>query len=194
VLNSITLAGPLKSLMFAEPGDGACVLVVASEDIAAGLTDKPVWVKGVSWCSDSWYPCKAELGKTEFIRKAAAEAYEMAGIRHPAEEIDIAEVYDDYAFHELQYCEALGLCKEGEGGRFIDSGASEIDGPIPVNPSGGLLGYGNPIGTAGLMRVAQAALQLRGEAGEYQVKNAKLAVAQGCQWPWRAGGVAVLSR
>jgi len=65
---------------------------------------------------------------------------------------------------------------------------------MPVNPSGGLLGHGNPLGTAGLMRVAQAALQLRGEAVDYQIPNAEVAVVQGCQWPYRSGGVVVLSK
>ena len=194
VLDSPALAGSVRRLTAAEPGDGACTLVVVSEDIATKLTDNPVWITGVSWCSDTWYPGKAELGKAEFIQKAASEAYAMASIKHPAKDIDLAEVYDDYAFHELQYCEALGLCGEGEGGRLIDSGLSEIGGQIPVNPSGGLLGHGNPIGTAGLMRAAQAALQLRGEAGDCQIPNAEVAVVQGCQWPWRSGGVAVLGR
>jgi acetyl-CoA C-acetyltransferase len=134
------------------------------------------------------------LAKTKFINVAARQAYDMAGIKHPVQEIDLAEVYDNYAFKELQHCEALGLCGEGEGGKFIDKGISEIGGSVPVNPSGGLLGQGNPIGTAGLMRVAQAALQLRGEAGRCQVPNADVAVAQSCQWPYRSGGVVVLSK
>jgi acetyl-CoA C-acetyltransferase len=118
----------------------------------------------------------------------------MAGIGHPAREIDVAEVYDTFTFDELQFCEALGLCGEGEGGDFIDEGVSEISGALPVNPSGGLLGCGNPLGTAGLMKVAQAALQLRGEAGDNQVPGAEVAVAQGYQWPNPSGGVVVLSK
>ncbi|MBL7208983.1 MAG: thiolase family protein [Dehalococcoidia bacterium] len=194
VLNSEVLSWPLRSPMVAKPGDGACTLVLASEEIASDLTDKPVWIAGIGWCSDIWYPATSELAKTKFIYTAARQAYAMAGIRHPAREVDLAEVYDNCAFNELQYCEALGLCSQGEGGRFIDKGISEIGGSIPVNPSGGLLGHGNPLGTAGLMRVAQAALQLRGEAGDYQIPNAEVAVAQGCQWPYRSGGVAVLSK
>jgi acetyl-CoA C-acetyltransferase len=194
VINSEVLAWPVRSLEVAKPGDGACTLVLTSEEMAAELTDNPVWITGIGWCSDTCYPAASELGKAKFIYTAARQAYAMAGIRHPAQEIDLAEVYDNYAFNELQYCEALGLCGEGEGGNFIDEGISEIGGRIPVNPSGGLLGHGNPLGTAGLMRVAQAALQLRGEAGDYQVAGAEVAVAQGCGVPYRSGGVVVLSK
>jgi len=194
VLSSEIVSWPLRSLMVAQPGDGACTLVLASEEMAAELTDNPVWIMGIGWCSETGYIATSELAKAKFISTAARRAYAMAGIKHPASEIDLAEVYDNCTFNELQYCEALGLCGEGEGGRFIDSGASEIGGSLPVNPSGGLLGHGNPLGTAGLMRVAQAALQLRGEAGDYQIPNAEVAVVQGCQWPYRAGGVVVLSK
>lgn len=194
VLNSEVLSWPLRSLMVAQPADGACTLVLASEEMAADLTDKPVWIRGIGWCSDTCYPATSELAKTKFIASAARQAYAMAGIRHPAQEIDLAEVYDNYGFKELQHCEALGLCGEAQGGRFIDEGVSEMGGSMPVNPSGGLLGHGNPLGTAGLMRVAQAALQLRGEAGDYQIPNAEVAVAQGCGWPYPSGGVAVLSK
>lgn len=194
VLDSKIISWPLRSMMVAKPADGACALVLASEDVADELTDKPVWIRGIGWCSDILRPGKTELAKTKFINVAARQAYDMAGIKHPVQEIDLAEVYDNYAFKELQHCEALGLCGEGEGGKFIDKGISEIGGSVPVNPSGGLLGQGNPIGTAGLMRVAQAALQLRGEAGRCQVPNADVAVAQSCQWPYRSGGVVVLSK
>jgi acetyl-CoA C-acetyltransferase len=194
VLKSELLSWPLRSLMMSQPGDGACTLVLASEEVVFDLTDQPVWIRGLGWCSDVNYPGVSELGKARFINSAARQAYSMAGIKHPAKEIDLAEVYDNFSFNELQYCEALGLCGEGQGGRSIDEGVFELGGSMPVNPSGGLLGHGNPLGTAGLMRVAQAALQLRGEAGKYQVPGAEVAVAQGCQWPYRSGGVAVLSR
>jgi len=194
ILNSGVLSWPLRSLMVAQPSDGACTLILAPEEIATELTDKPIWIKGIGWCSETCYPATSELASARFIRAAARQAYDMAGIKHPAKEIDLAEVYDSYAFNELQYCEALGLCGEGEAGKAIDKGIFEIGGSIPVNPSGGLLGHGNPLGTAGLMRVAQAALQLRGEAGDYQIPNAEIAVVQGCQWPYRSGGVVVLSK
>jgi len=193
VMNSRMLSWPLRSTMVAEPGDGACSLVLASEEVVKDLTDRPVWIRGIGWNSDVNYPAVSEIGRAKFISLAARHAYAMAGIKHPAGDIDLAEVYDNYAFNELMHCEALGLCREGEGGRFLEEGKWELGGSLPVNPSGGLLGHGNPLGTAGLIRVAQAALQLRGEAGDYQVKGAEVAVAQGCQWPYRSGGVAVLS-
>ncbi|MBE0479566.1 MAG: hypothetical protein IBX68_01155 [Dehalococcoidia bacterium] len=194
VMSSMLLSSPIRSLMAARLCDGACAIVVASGEIAADLTDKPVWISGIGSCSDVWYPAKNDLSKAGATHIAASRAYAMAGIRKPAEEIDVAEVCDRYSFDELQNCEALGLCDEGDGGRMVKECISEINGCLPVNPSGGLLGHGNPLGTAGLMRVAEAALQLRGDAGGHQVAGAEVAVAQGCQWPFRSAGVVVLSR
>ena len=100
-----------------------------------------------------------------------------------------------YAYKELKYCEALGLCGDGEAGRLIDDGITELGGSLPVNPSGGLLGEGNAVGTSGLIRAANAAYQIRGEAGGFQVPNVDVAVAQG--WggmPTYCGGVVVMSR
>jgi len=193
VMDSEMLSWPLRSMMMANPGDGACTLVLASEEVVKDITDKPVWIRGIGWCSDVNYPAVSEMGKAKFINIAARHAYSMAGIKHPSREIDLAEVYDNHSFNELMYCEALGLCGEGEGGKFMEEGKSQYGGSLPVNLSGGLLGHGNPLGTAGLIRVAQATLQLRGDAGDYQVPGAEVAVAQGCQWPYRSGGVAVLS-
>jgi acetyl-CoA C-acetyltransferase len=102
----------------------------------------------------------------------------MAGIKDPIKDIDIAELYDVSSFHELMEYEALGFCKEGEGGKFIDSGATQFDGKLPVNPSGGMLSS-NPYTAVGLYRVAEAALQVCGRAGERQVPSVKKALAHG---------------
>ncbi len=194
ILESVVVASPLKMLDCCANADGSSCIIVANRDIAKRITNIPIWVIGLGAASDTGISGRESFTSFSSAKRAAKQAYAMAGIRHPAREIDLAEVYDNYAFNELQYCEALGLCGEGEGGRFIDEGISEIGGSIPVNPSGGLLGQGNPLGTAGLMRVAQAALQLRGEAGDCQIAGAEMAVAQGCGLPYRSGGVVVLSK
>ena len=195
VLNSEVLSWPIKRLEAAEMTDAACALVIASEEVAKRITDKPVWITGVGWCSGTSYIESRDLSSSPYIRAAAQHAYNMAGIKHPAKEIDVAEIYDTYAYKELQYYEALGFCGEGGAGRLIDEGITEFGGALPVNPSGGLLGEGNAVGTSGLIRAAYAAYQVRGEAGDFQVPGAEVAVAQG--WggiPTYCGGVVVLSR
>jgi acetyl-CoA C-acetyltransferase len=93
-------------------------------------------------------------------------------------EVDLIELGDEFSYQELLWMEGLGLCERGEAGRLIESGATALGGKIPVNPSGGLLS-GVPINVAGLNRVAEAALQLRGEAEGRQVNKARIAVTQG---------------
>ena len=195
ILGSDVLSWPIKSLEVAQRTDAACALVLASGEVAKTITDNPVWIAGVSWCSEGSYIGDRDLSVSKYIYVAARQAYSMAGIKHPAREIDVAEVYDTYSYKELQHCEALGLCAEGDGGKLIDGGVTELGGTLPVNPSGGLIGEGNAVGTSGLIRVANAAYQIRGDAGDFQVPNAEIAVAQGwSEIPAYSGGVAVLSK
>lgn len=195
VLNSPTLAAPIKELTVADGTDVACVLILAAEELARSVCDAPVWITGVGWCTDTARFGSRDLAVSKATRIAAGRAYTMAAIKHPAEEIDLAEVYDPYAYKELQHCEALGLCPEGEAGRFIEDGAWELDGRLPVNPSGGLLGGGHAIGTAGLVRVAEAALQIRGKAGGHQVRGAEIALAHAAgDITEGSAGVVILSR
>jgi benzoylsuccinyl-CoA thiolase BbsB subunit len=107
-------------------------------------------------------------------RNAATDAYEMAGCG--PEDIDIIELHDAFTVSELMHYEDLGLCKKGEGGMLIDFGATSLDGRIPVNPSGGLLSKGHPLGATGVAQVVEAWLQLRGMGGDHQVKGAKVAL------------------
>jgi acetyl-CoA C-acetyltransferase len=126
---------------------------------------------------------------------AAQQAYEMAGIRRPDKEIDLAEVSDWYAHRELMHCEALGLYGVDEIGTCISEKRFEKDGSLPINVSGGLLGRGNAIGTSGLIRIAQVAKQIRGVADGYRVPGAAVGLANA--WggiPAATAGVAVLSK
>ena len=112
------------------------------------------------------------------LELAAKEAYKIAGISDPVKGIDVAEIYDAFSVHELMSYEALGFCKKGEGGKFIDSGETQMNGNIPVNPSGGVLSS-NPTMANGLIRVAEIASQLMGKAERRQIPDAKLGLANG---------------
>jgi acetyl-CoA C-acetyltransferase len=183
VLSSKMLASPIH-LLDSKPltSDGACAVILASEEIAQKFCTRPVWIKGMGNCYDAHYLGDRDLGDCDSLVAAAQKAYKMAGIQDPRKEIDVAEISAEYSYQELLWTEGLGFCGRGEGGNLIDSGATGMGGKIPVSPSGGVLA-GNPIQVAGTARVAEATLQLRGEAGQRQIQNAKTALAQGFYGP-----------
>ncbi|RMG49382.1 MAG: thiolase family protein, partial [Acidobacteria bacterium] len=121
-----------------------------------------------------------DLGKAEALRQAASRAYRMAGIAHPAREIDVAEISARYAYEELMAMEALGLSEAPQD--TLARRECEIGGQLPINPSGGPL-CGNPVTVSGLVRVVEAYLQLTDQAGAHQVHGARTALAHG------AGGI-----
>lgn len=178
VLNSPMVASPIHRLETKPQSDGACAVILAGEEKARQITDKPVWVRGLGNCYDGYYLGDRDLADCQSLILAAQRAYKMAGIKNPLREVDVAEVSEEYAHQELLWYEGLGFCDQGDGGKLIDRGVTEIGGKLPVNPSGGILA-GNPTTVAGMVRVAEAALQLRGEAGERQVPNARTAMAHG---------------
>ena len=175
VLRSEVVAYPLKALDCPQDSDATCAILLAAEEKVGKFTDTPVWVKGVGWSVDDFF-----LGDRDFLNgalaRAAKKAYAMAGIGRPREEIDVAEICAPYSFQELLWCEQLGFCKEGEGGRLIEEGVTARDGELPVNPSGGVLAA-NPYVARGLIRIAEAALQVMGKAGDRQVPGVKTALA-----------------
>ena len=178
VLGSKMLSSPIRLLDTKPVSDGACAMILVSEDKARKLTKKPVWILGASNCYETHYLGDRDLADCDALAKAAKKAYSMAGIRNPLKQIDVAEVSEEYSYQGLLWMEGLGFCGRGEGGKFIDSGVTKMDGEFPVNPSGGVLS-GNPICVAGMARVAEAVLQLRGEAGDRQVRGAQVALAHG---------------
>jgi len=169
VMNSERIMDPLKKLECAPKSEGIIALLLASEQKARRLTDKPVWCKGFSSSMDAFILGDRDLLDGQ-LKNAAKRAYDMAGITNPSKEIDVAEVTEPYAFQELLWYEGLGFCDTGEGGKLLDSGATQIDGDIPVNPSGGVLAM-NPYVSRGLYRLVEVALQIKGEAGERQVEK-----------------------
>jgi acetyl-CoA C-acetyltransferase len=178
VLDSKMLASPIRKLDTKPVSDGACAVILAPEEKAKKLVKQPVWILGASNCYEAHYLGDRDLADCEALTKAAHKAYKMAGIKRPRNEIDVAEISEEYSYQELLWMEGLGLCPRGEAGKPIDSGRTKMGGRLPVNPSGGVLS-GNPTGVAGMARVAEAVLQLRGEAGDRQVEGAKTALAHG---------------
>ena len=176
------LAYPIKQLDSKPVADGACAIVVASEEAAKKLTDKPVWITGLGNCYDAHYLGDRELSQSQSLSAASKRAYDMAGIKNPRKEIDLAEISDEYSYQELLWAEGLGLCDAGKGGELIESGITEMGGKLPVNTSGGLLS-GLPSGVAGMAQTAEAFLQLQGNAGARQVNGAKTALVQGTTGP-----------
>ena len=178
VLRSEMLVSPIRLLDTKPISDGACVMIIATEEKAKKLARKPVWIMGVSNCYETHYLGDRELADCDALVKAAMRAYSMAGINDPLRQIDVAEISTEYSYQEPLWMEGLGFCGRGEGGKLADSRTIEMGGRLPVNPSGGVL-PGNPNAVAGMARVAEAVLQLRGEAGARQVKGAKVALAHG---------------
>ena len=105
----------------------------------------------------------------------ARAVFAEAGITSPRDEIDVAEIYVPFSWFEPMWLENLGFAPEGEGWRLVDEGVTQLDGDLPINPSGGVLST-NPIGASGMLRFAEAALQVRGQAGEHQVDGARKAL------------------
>lgn len=171
VLASPYISWPVKILDTSPVSDGARAAVFANERITRELDDDPVWVRGIGRGADSyWFMGRRndDLGRLDYAYLGAKQAYEMAGITKPQEEIHYAEVYDPFTYKEMQHLEACGLCEEGGAGRMVSEGISQNDGKLPVNASGGLLGEGNPIG-AGMSRFTWCWLQVKGKAGDCQV-------------------------
>jgi acetyl-CoA acyltransferase len=171
VLEDRVVSYPLTRAMCAPVGDGAAAAIVCSEGfLKAHPSSRAVLIRASVLKSGTLSP-ESDIG-----RRASLAAYEMAGVG--PEDIHVAEVHDATAFGELVQCEQLGFCAAGEGGPLVESGATALDGKIPVNPSGGLISRGHPIGASGLAQIYELVTQLRGEAGKRQVKNPRLALAE----------------
>ncbi len=174
VLESGMMSDPVTEMMYATPCDGMAALLLAPEQQAKKITDKPVWITGVGWNQDPYYLCDRDLSTNKSMELAGKMAFKAAGIKDPKKEIQAAELYESFAHEELILSEALGFAPKGKGSTL----KSEIGGELAINPSGGALG-GNPLNATGLIRVIEAAKQIQGKAEGHQVKNVKKAVASG---------------
>ncbi len=181
VLQSAYLVWPLRILDFCPQSCGACALIFASEQRARKITKKPVWIADVETVHQE--PFRAGVfgdptGKETYTQHVACERlYGRNGITNPRKDIDMAEIYEPSNWEEMNLYEHLHFCEKGEGWKLIEKGITEIEGEFPVNCSGGVLAT-NPIGATPVIRVAEAALQIRGDAGEHQAtKDIKTAIA-----------------
>ncbi len=193
VTESEPVALPLRKMDVAQHADGAVVVVLAEEETARRLSRKPVWLRGIGWCSDTPGLETRNWGEAVYARLAGDMAYKMAGITCPSKEIDFAEINDEYSYKELQHMEALRLCKKGEAGQLVELGVTDRNGELPINASGGHLGIGNMFDMNGGLGVLEVVKQIRGEAGKHQLKKANVGLT--CSWrgvPTTTGAVAVL--
>jgi acetyl-CoA C-acetyltransferase len=194
VLNAEMIAYPLSKQDISPHADGAIVLVLAAADVAEGLSQVPVWIRGIGWCNDAPSLETRAWGRAIYAEQAGKAAYKMAGIRNPMDEIDFAEIDDGYSYKEMQHLEALGFCLFGEAGHLTAEGVTDAGGILPVNVSGGSLGVGHLLDASGLRAVAEVAIQLRGEAGARQLPDVETGLAFGWRGvPSTSGAAVVLS-
>jgi len=184
VLSSRVICWPVTLLGACPRSSGGCAVILASERKAKELSTRPAWVTGVQECTNTVFMGdKMEMSYNDHadfddLAIATKRAYEMAGIDHPFKQIDVAEIYGPFTNMEIAAVEALGFCPKGKGAQMEKDGAFQLNGELPVNPSGGVL-CANPISVTALVRVAEAALQVMQKAEARQVKNVKQAVATG---------------
>jgi acetyl-CoA C-acetyltransferase len=176
---------PLKLADCCPRSSGACAIVIACEDVAKQMCTRPAWIRGYGARTNTYYmgdkmgpALETDHADFDDLALATRDAYQMAGITKPEKQVDVAEIYAPFTCSEIAAVEALGFCPKGQGGPLAEAGAWDMDGDLPVNPSGGTL-CANPISATALVRVCEAALQVMHDAGERQVKDAELAVATG---------------
>jgi acetyl-CoA C-acetyltransferase len=172
------IAYPIRYLHMCPASDGACAVIMASEKRAKDLCSQPAWIDAVvsrhnhAWIGDVFF------GKDSTLESAAIEAYRIAGITKPLEELDVIELYDPASYTQVSWLEYLQLCEMGKGRHLVEEGVTAMGGRLPVNPSGGVVST-NPIGATALIRVAEAALQIQGRADKRQVDGVRRALATG---------------
>ena len=193
ILNAPMVYAPLTKLQCCPTSDGAGAAILASEDFVRrhGLQDKAVEILGMAMTTDfsSSFDEKSDIKLVGFdmTKGAAQKVYEQSGLG--PEDVDVVELHDCFSCNEMITYEGLGLCPVGKGGEFVDSGAQTYGGKVVVNPSGGLISKGHPLGATGLAQCAELNWQLRGEADARQVDGARVAL----QHNLGLGGAAVVS-
>lgn len=189
-MQSPTVAHPLNLYDCCPTTDGASVAFLATEPVARELTDHPIRVTGTGQASGpvGLYDRETLTG-IPATSEAASQAYDQAGIE-PAE-VDFAEVHDCFSIAEIMAYEDLGFVEKGDGGNFVERGATEPDGEVPVNLSGGLKSKGHPIGATGTGQIVEVYKQLRGEAGDRQVDGLSRGLAHNVGGSGGAATVAV---
>jgi benzoylsuccinyl-CoA thiolase BbsB subunit len=172
VLASRMIADPFTLLQCCPTGDGAAAIILASSAVAKQLSSHPIEVRASHLTSGRFMSGFRDMTSPEITVRGARETFEEAGLG--PEDIDVAEVHDAFSVAELIYYEAFGFCARGDGAALLQSGATSIGGRIPINPSGGLIAKGHPVGATGAAQVVEIVRQLRGQAGARQVEGAKV--------------------
>jgi acetyl-CoA C-acetyltransferase len=196
-LNSPMVAYPLGLMDCCPTTDGAaCAIMVRAED-AASFNKDYVLIKGQGLSVSMGWDLPFYLPGYDFLsfratKEAARMAYESAGIKNPAEEIDFAEVHDCFSNVELLTYEDLGFCAHGESKNLIREGATTREGRLPVNVSGGLLSCGHPVGATGLRMIYELTRQIQGKAGEQQLPKARIGLAHNIGGPGAVASVTIL--
>jgi acetyl-CoA C-acetyltransferase len=175
---SIMLWDPIRYLETCPSSDGACAMVLADERTADGAASRgspPAWVHAGAMRSEPTMFAGRDAVNPRAGQDCAKDLYRQAGITDPRREIDMAEIYVPFSWYEPMWMENLGFAELGQGWKMVDEGATEMGGDLPVNCSGGVLST-NPIGASGMLRFAEAALQVRAMAGEHQVDGCRMAM------------------
>ena len=197
IMASEVMAWPVQRLMVSPISDGAGAMVLASERFAKRSSQSPVWIEGVGWNLDTSFWTNRDLVYPRYLEQAARMAYQMAGIADPRREIHVVEPYDPFAYKELHHLEGLMLADKGKAPDLLEEGFWDRDTltGIPASPSGGLLGVGNPIAAAGLMKCAEIYWQLQGQAGPRQVsREVRRGLAQAWGDLMQVGTVVILGK
>lgn len=187
------VASPLRAGDCCANADGSSCLIVASEEKAKALSKKPVWIRGLGAASASVNMAGRDLVTGLAVaRQASEQAYKMAGVT--PKDIDVAEVHDCFTISEILAYEDLGFAKPGEGKELVKSKETYKEGSIPINVDGGLLSKGHPIGATGGSQIRTIVLQLRGDAGEMQVKDPEIGLVHNIGGVGLYGNVTILGR
>lgn len=185
VLDSRTIAWPIKLFDACPSSSGGAAMILTAGKKAGRYPHEPAWIRGIGhasetyWMGDRMGPKKdADHADSPALTQAARSAYKMAGIQDPREEIQVAELYAPFSNIELHAIQDVGLCEADETLELLEKGHFDLEGALPVNPSGGVL-CANPISVTAMVRVAEAALQVQGRAGDHQVEGARTSLATG---------------
>jgi acetyl-CoA C-acetyltransferase len=174
IQQSIMLWDPIRYAETCPSSDGACALVLSAEDAVSGPRP-PAWVLGTAMRSEPTMSADRDPVLPRGGSDCAADVYRQAGITDPRRQVDCVEMYVPFSWFEPMWLENLLFAERGEGWKMVEDGSTQLDGDLPINMSGGVLST-NPIGASGMLRFGEAAMQVRGQAGEHQVDGAKVAV------------------
>jgi acetyl-CoA C-acetyltransferase len=177
VMNSTMVADPVRLLHCSPITDGGAAVLLVPVEVAKKMNKPYAVITGIGHATDTIALCqRKDLSKLDVVEAAAQRALKMAG--KTIRDIDFAEVHDCFTIAEIMVMEALGMVEPGQGGPATMNGLTALDGDFPINPSGGLKSKGHPVGATGVAQVVESVSQLRGEAGQRQIKNARTALTQ----------------